>query len=675
MKFHRTDGSFRPCFFRTCFLGTYWYWVLLTAILAVSARSLFGQETPELRIRPLPGTKADVAALLFAGTEGGSLWTAAAVLPSATGDRLELSFEVGGRSLLQAHDPVPPKLRLEIYAYLLAGPKLIDSFAGRLDLDTTVHGERLGATGLRVGLPFSAPPGVYDLRLLVRDRAGQSYSLRRLGAELRNPTGEPALRVPIRGDWLTAGVEDRWFEPFDPWPVWVMGRSEAVPPGPASQGGLELVDETDQPIPGCSVRWQGEQLRIAGGTDCTGSRRIRPVGRGSSWSLPILLLEGQWGDQTLSWAQIRRLVENPEERQEMRTQDLEGRRSKRVAALVQAYEGVLDQLVAGEVDRAVDSLIAIDSELFAAAEAGAGRQAEIPGTLEQAVTKLVKALAGRDPESLLPIVWLHLELHDRYVEQHQEDAFVLEATWSRIRTLAEAYAEAADQEVAKNLASTVLAELGIAVDRAGLPRSALRLLEQATEVDPKNAEVWRYLVFWHERRGQVDRAVDALEILLELRPELDDARLRWAIGLRRLGRSDSALATLESILGRQVSTEVKVIAFQEAASLHTESGRFDAAIVLLEDAAARFPANQRLRLQLAQALERRPGRSPEDRRRAADLLDQLPPDSGPSPRHVYQQPPELEDSGSRQELRRHAVARLPVLAQAIAAVERREARR
>ncbi len=664
-----------------------WFWLGLGWALwvALMPRLLLGQTPPELQIRTLPGAKADVAALLFAGTEGGSLWTAASVLPSAAGDGLELSLEIDGRSWLETHDPPPAKLGLEIYVYVLSESKLVESFAGRLTLDTATHGDRLAAGGLRIGLPFrpSSDSGdtSYDLRLLVRDRGSQSFSLRRLRAYVGNSGGAAAAKMPARTGWLTAGVPDRDMELFDPWPVWVLGRNETPLPGLGLGQGWELVDERGELLADCRLQWREGRVRIEGEADCAGSRRLRPSGASAKergWSQPILLLEAAWNDQNPSWAQVRRMLENPEERRQVVLEDLEGRRSRRVAALVRAYEEVLEQLTSGDVDRAVESLIELDSGLFEAADHGAGRQADAPETLSQAVVKLARPLAKRYPESLLPIIWLHLALHDHYVQELQEDAFVLEATWARIRTLAELYAESADdagQEMSGRLASSVLAELGIAVDEAGLPRSALRLLEQATEVDPSNAEVWRYLVFWHERRGQVDRAVGALEKLLELRPELDDARLRWAIGLRRLGRTDSAMAALETLLDGREAPEVKVIAFQEAARLHGEAGRFEPAISLLEDAVIRFPTNQRLRLQLAHYLERRPGRDVEDRRRAGALLDELPAAEGPSPRYVYQQPPSSEDGSARIELRRHAIARLPVLAQAIAAVNRREARR
>ena len=656
-----------------------WMWV---AFGTLTAQGLVGQTPPELRIRPLPGAKADVAALLFAGTEGGSLWTAASALPSSSGDGLELSLEIDGRSWLGAHDELPAKLGLEIYVYLLADSKLVDSFAGRLTLETSAHGDRLAAGGMRISLPFrfsaSSEGKSYDLRLLVRDRGSQSFSLRRLAV---NQGSTLAPKMPPRKGWLNAGLDDQDMAPFDPWPVWVIGRYEAPMLGSQFGQSWELADENGRTLSDCRLQWHEGQVRVEGDADCAGSRRLRSSddqSKGKGWSQPILLLESEWSEQNPSWAQVRRMIENPEERRQVILEDLEGRRSRRVAALIHAYEDVLNELASGDVDRAVELLVALDGQLFEAADRGAGRQGDAPATLNQAIGKLVSPLAKRYPESLLPVIWLHLALHDHYVQQLQEDAFVLEATWSRIRSLVEIYADASEEEgqgMAGRLASSVLAQLGMAVDRAGLPRSALRLLQEATDVDRSNAEVWRYLVFWHERRGQVDRAVDALEKLLELRPGLHDARLRWAIGLRRLGRTDSALKALGDILERRLAPEVEVVAVQESARIHGEAGRFDQAVALLDDAVGRFPNNQRVHLQLAHYLERRPGRDLEDRRRAAALLDELPPESGPSPRYVYQKPPSLEDGSARIELRRHAIARLPVLSQAMSAVSRRESRR
>ena len=608
-----------------------------------------------LDIRPLPGAKADVAAMLFSGSTGGTLWAAAAALPSEQG--VDVSVELYGRSLLEAHDPQTELLKIELYAYALDGSRLMHSLAGRVNVDLAEHGDALTTAGLRLSVNVDVPPGTYDLRLLVRDKGSQRFALRRLsvqaGAKADPPRFEPSP------SWLEARTEGFVGEPFSPWPVWVIGRDEPVP-APEKAEPLELVDAEGRRLAECDLRRTGDALRVEGPAVCAGSRLLRPRG-GEGWSLPVLILEPEWHEERPSWAQVRELVERPEERARILRAGVETRRSKRIAGLIDAHRLVLGTLAQGRPDEALDRLHGLDAEAFAVIEKGA----DLVDAQKNAVLKLGKELAGREPEALFPMLWLHLELHDRYVLEQQQDPFMLEAVWVRVRVLAELYGKKAQSDVADTLASGVLAELGIAVDQGGLPRTALRLFKDATEIDPHNGDVWRYLAFWHERRGQVDRSVEALEELLELSPDLDDARLRRAIGLRRLGQDGRALEVLEPLLRKDGDAGVLSVAYQEGARLHMVAGRFDAAVELLDVAVARFPGNQRLHLQLAHALERRPQRSEQDRRRAGRLLDELPPDRGPSARYRYQQPPEDSGVATRLELRRHVNARLPILAAAL----------
>jgi thioredoxin-like negative regulator of GroEL len=131
----------------------------------------------------------------------------------------------------------------------------------------------------------------------------------------------------------------------------------------------------------------------------------------------------------------------------------------------------------------------------------------------------------------------------------------------------------------------------------------------------------------------------------------------------RSGHDDDAVAVLGQLVDDRAPDWTLAVAYQELAHLLLRRQRPEQAVRLLETAVTRLPEVQRLYLELAYALDRS-GR----RREARELLAGLPPDTGrPSPRLLYRVPPTDVDRRSRAALLRHATARLPVLADALAA--------
>jgi len=153
--------------------------------------------------------RADVAALLFSGQNGGDL--ALAVLPfplpaSPQGSASVAVFvEVAGPSLLA--QMAGPTLEVEIFAYVLGERNQILAHRnGRLEIDLEEHRQGLENAGLALALGLDVPPGEHRLRLLVR-RSAEVFGLRSMPLSILEPQA-PLLLPPLfqrpRGRWLTA---------------------------------------------------------------------------------------------------------------------------------------------------------------------------------------------------------------------------------------------------------------------------------------------------------------------------------------------------------------------------------------------------------------------------------------------------------------------------------------
>jgi thioredoxin-like negative regulator of GroEL len=129
----------------------------------------------------------------------------------------------------------------------------------------------------------------------------------------------------------------------------------------------------------------------------------------------------------------------------------------------------------------------------------------------------------------------------------------------------------------------------------------------------------------------------------------------------RSERDGEAQEVLRGVIATGSSDWVVVVAYQELGRHYLETGRYDEARILLAAAVERFPANQRLRIQLACALDR-----VGKRRESRSMSTNLPPDDGSSsPRLLYRVPEHRDTLRSRRELVRHVNARIPMLASAL----------
>lgn len=349
----------------------------------------------------------------------------------------------------------------------------------------------------------------------------------------------------------------------------------------------------------------------------------------------------------------------PVESREALELETQQRASQRVAAIAGAYRGVLELLAAGTAADAVAALRALETETLDSQDERDNAQKWLMAAEEQ----VIDDLAAVDPECLIPLLLLHVEAHDGYMEDGVKDPYVVNATRERIRGLARLYARKADNDLAPSLVASALAELGVALDRAGLPRNAKSMLDEALDLDDRNVATLLYLAYWHERRSEYQDAAEVLRRSVAAAPRSEEARLRLALNLERADRGDEAEATLEPLIRDGSSEWVLTVAYQELGRILIHDGRAAEAARRLEEGVSRLPAQQRLYLLLAYALDRA-----GQVRNGGEVAARLPADSGRmSPRMRYSKRPRFAADGAQAALLRHSMARLPLLSAALAA--------
>ncbi len=661
-------------------------WLAGVWLLVLAAPAL-AQIEPAVESRPLAGLKADVAALILAGREGGALRAAVAAVPvTVAGDRASVALwvEIDGSSLL-AGEP-SESLEVEVYAYALTSAGAVKGYLSqwfRLDLEEL--GEVLFAGGVKFfGLLETAgleAAGDVQLRVLVRERRSQRLSLRHVPLPL--PGDAPVLLAPAftdpPGTWIRArpaGLAPDGLAVPAAIPVLAAGREVTArlrgyglrldPPQGTLQGRVRLLD--------AERRNAGEADVIAtsadGGADleirfvlpdlATGSYVLETslkLGSGAepvAPPVPVIVLGAAWGSVKVAWTGLEQLASRPADRP--RSLDLAAGQlaAKRVQAIAEAYREVLHSLASG-FEATLEELRKMEEEVF---EASAAQARQLLGDAE---AQVVDELVEHDVEILVPVLVLHMDLHDRYVRARR---FPLAAhSRERVGDLARRYAAEAASELAPSLAGEALATMGAYLHRVQLRIPGRKMLEEALELDASNSFALLRLAAAHELADEYPEAISCLERLLEVEPRSAEGRLRLAIGLRRQERRSDAARLLRRLIDDGGGEWLLALAYQEMGRIYASQERFGAAVEVLEQGIVRLPAQRRLYLQLAYVLDRH-----GEGRRGHEVLDSAPAatEAWQSPRFRYNRRRSDDDRAAvRQSLRRTGMVRLPVLLEAL----------
>jgi hypothetical protein len=283
---------------------------------------------------------------------------------------------------------------------------------------------------------------------------------------------------------------------------------------------------------------------------------------------------------------------------------------------------------------------------------------ERPVRLEQLADlefEVARDLAAAEPESLAPVLGLHLRLFKAGAAERRYPGSTL--TLQMVLRLAALY-----RERQPDLARQFERALGVELLRAGLRRHGEDVLQTVLAATPGDAIVRLELAVDAERRGEHAEAITHLEALLHDQPANREARLRLALDQAQIGRTRAAEEGLRQLIHDDTDKWGLHLAYQELARLRMASDLI-AADEVLGAGLKRLPGDEKLILLRAAVRERR-GRSTE----ARQLLEGLKPegnDGGGSARTRYNQPPEEPYATALADLGREAAARLPSLKAAL----------
>jgi Flp pilus assembly protein TadD len=191
---------------------------------------------------------------------------------------------------------------------------------------------------------------------------------------------------------------------------------------------------------------------------------------------------------------------------------------------------------------------------------------------------------------------------------------------------------------------------------------------RAVALDPRNTAAMMGLCIVYEKNSQYQSAVDLLRKIADLDPAYSEARLRLALNLKRLGKTDDARKKLTELAESKEASWVTALAAQELARLYSEQGSPAGAQKVLEAALQRFPNDARLYVELAAVLDRK-----GEMRSAQAVMDKVlalkPPapsgEAGDSARLLYNTTRQETFAQARQFLDENARSRLSLLAEAL----------
>jgi len=309
----------------------------------------------------------------------------------------------------------------------------------------------------------------------------------------------------------------------------------------------------------------------------------------------------------------------------------------------QRYQGVLEILATGDLDRALDDLMEI--ELAAVGDQQAWRYVD---NLWRSKLRVIRdLLAVQNVELLPPIILLHHDAYFRYAEKDRRH--LAQHSRTMVSELAEIYAQRSIAPTAKSFAGWVLTSFASYLWSPSNIGLSADLFYRAHLVDPGNELALVGLAAAWERSGNYEKAIESLTKALQLRPA--DPELSLRLALCQLRDSDGlyvdAVARLSGLTRQEVPAWIRSVAYQELARARLASDDPGSAEPLLREGLKVLPGDQQLSLQLASILD-------QQRRRgeAMAILDAIEMGGWDreSARQTYDfwRPPDL--SGIRSEL-------------------------
>jgi tetratricopeptide (TPR) repeat protein len=215
--------------------------------------------------------------------------------------------------------------------------------------------------------------------------------------------------------------------------------------------------------------------------------------------------------------------------------------------------------------------------------------------------RVLKGMANGDWNRLLPLAVLYGEMIDDYRRLRQaplsEHAVVLSIGMAEqmVRT-------AKGAEDRREAADLLTSMSGYLLYAQRLTKTG-ELLSLAVKADPQNLSALMALAATREQKGDYEGALKVLEDLLEAFPDSGEGRLRFGVNLARVGKSWKAVESFRQLVEADTEEWVAQVASQELARALVDVGETAEAVDILEFAAARWPEQPSMRVQLAWLLD------------------------------------------------------------------------
>jgi tetratricopeptide (TPR) repeat protein len=660
-------------------------------MLATAATAFAAQ--PGVRVIPSGGLRGESAALALRGQQGGTLQfelLPVAVAPDGEAG-VPIYLEVLGADLLENTEG---KARLEVALYAISDAGALGASLLRVvEIDTAAHGAKLASSGLKLAARLPLGAGRWTLRAFVRSLAPEGrVSLRIVPLVIESDPANTTVTAPLvledSSRWIVAGL-DQGGEAL------IAASTELPAARPLVVAGSRLtaqvVTHRLNPRARIDVRIVTADGAEVANRRLEGSQRLRAPAVGVEIAKGEIDLAGVPEGEL----QLQVQVHTPQDMQAGRAGESFGSTALSVAVAggtlpsnvstwAEAFGGGSTQLAPpaeaedtsrsarlaipreelGRELRAALGLLATGRELDARTalieletRALAGSGGAVPA-LAKAELQVCRDLAKRDPEALIPVALLWLDIYR--AERARRGFLISTHARAMVANAADLYVEAAGNEGARRLAARIHAILGAELQAVGLSRMAGTALERSLTLDPSNELAALALATELERRGATADTLGRLQALVTADPAHREANLRLGVAEVRLGRERSARERLGRLVEAGGPADwIFLIAAQELVRLEIGEKRYDAAAAAAARALEVDPANEKLLLSVA-LLDDLQGRS----RDARAKIERIPRagQGGAGERARYGEPPREALARSERELRESADPRRERLA-------------
>jgi len=611
----------------------------------------------EIQSQRIGGLKAEIAALIVSGQEGGEIdmVVAAQPAPGSTDEKnkIHLWIEARGGSIL----PEESLGRLEFYAYALTPTSgVAASLLETVSIETEVDAAPLRSHGLRFSGELAVPPGSYSLRVLIKEVASGRMGARTIAVDVPDYAElSPRLLAP-----LNPAPAEEWFavRPVGEVAGGTSRTPQAVLPADsevavtslllggtgvstdsveilASGTTLPAVVKSREP----AARFGGEELTVQFDTAelAVGRHEIRVRIPDANLESPPLSVLVAPIEKPTSWVALNSSGDIAVAPSRAATSG-KTKRQRRVR---------LDEKVEGDAYRAV--LARLCDESIEDPEREADRMlreferrvlrentSDALPDLERLEADIAEDLAKSSPAVLAPIIQLHNRAYSYYFKRKE---FLL-STFSRrtLVRLGSLYLRQVGDHAVQTHGADVFTSLGAELQTRDHGRLALEMFKRALEAEPEHRAAQIGLAMIYERAEAYEDAIYAFKQVLKADPNAWEARLRLAICELRIDRRTAGLRNLREIVkSESANAWIRTVAYHELGRWHLRREEYGQAIETLKGAVETLPYDSQIRVLLAYAhdAQRQPWTARETLGESVGDRETVTARIGDSPRRYY----------------------------------------